>query len=559
MEKTTQVNGAAAAIEQPPDALSEADALILYERLAALEMALESQGWRLLSGMGDNEFSREGLRDITAFARIMAIKNPLIKRGVQVQKLYVFGQDFNVTAETEEIDDLLTEFWDDPGNQAELLSHQAIGQKETELQTDGNLFFVFFPNTVTGRVRVRSFPFEEVADKVCNPDDSREAWFYLRQWTETWIDADGVTRTEPRRAYYPDWRYNPTAKPASLGDVPIRWWSPVFHVRVGGYSNWKFGLSEVYDAIDWARAYKEFLEDWSSIVRAYRKFAFQLTAPATKGAVEAAKAKLGGALGSGALPADMPPAVGSTFISGGAKIEPVRTSGATVGAEDARRLLLMVAASFGLPETYFGDASVGTLATAQSLDRPTELKMLDRQTLWADTLRAIHDYVLLWAVKAPRGALRGLGRVQTVVEDGLISESVKWNDGVDPHVAVTFPPIVSDDLAAKVGAIIDAATLRGQVLAGTVELPQLAAMLFAALGVKDADELLAAMFPDGRVPEGGPASLPVPPAPEAAPAQAVAATEEGGVGMAEAIMVAAVQELRGALVKLSEGADDESH
>lgn len=552
MAEATQVNGnGRAAQDAQEDALTEADAWLLTERLAALEMALESQGWRVLSGMGDQEFSREGLRDITAFARIMAIKNPLIKRGVQVQRLYVFGQDFNVTAEQGEIDDLLTVFWDDPGNQAELTSHQAIGQKETELQTDGNLFFVFFVNQVTGRVRVRSIPFDEVADKVSNPDDAREAWYYLRVWTETRVGEDGVTRSEPQRAYYPDWRYTPAARPASLGDIPIRWEQPVFHLRVGSYSNWKFGLSEVYDAIDWARAYKEFLEDWSSIVRAYRKFAFQLSTPGGKGTLAAAKAKLGGVLGAASGADGMPPAVGSTFIGGpDVSLQPVRTAGATVGAEDARRLLLMVAASFGLPETYFGDASVGTLATAQSLDRPTELKMLDRQTLWADTLRAIHDFVLLWAVKAPQGALRALGKLLTVVENGLISESVKWNDGVDPHVAVTFPPIVTDNTAAQVGAIIDAATLRGQALAGTVELPQLAAMLFSALGVKDADELLAQMFPDGQAPQTqAPAS---PDGEGGAGGPALPAPAEPGTGVAEAMMVDAVRELRVALVKLHE-------
>lgn len=536
--------------------LSESEAVLLFERLAALEMALESQGWRVLAGAGDQEFSREGLRDITEFARLMALKNPLIKRGVQVQRLYVFGQDFNVTAEDGDIDDLLTEFWDDPANQAELTSHQAIGQKEIELQVDGNLFFVFFVHQVTGRVRVRSIPFAEIEDRVSNPDDSREPWFYLRRWTATRLGPDGVSMGEPRRAYYPDWRYTPTAKPASLGDVPILWDQPVFHVRVGGFSDWNFGLSEVYDAIDWARAYKDFLEDWSSIVRAYRKFAFQLSTPGPKGTLGAARDKLGGALGGGGA-ADMPPSVGSTFIGGqGVSLQPVRTAGATVGAEDARRLLLMVAASFGLPETYFGDASVGTLATAQSLDRPTELKMLDRQTLWADTLRAIHDFVLLWAVKAPRGPLQGLGRVVTAVEDGRISESVEWNEGIDPHIAVTFPPIVTEDKAQQIGAIIDAATLRGQALAGTLELPQLAAMLLAALGVKDSDEILAQMFPDGQAPE-----TQAPPAPEgangangAAPAQAgpVGAV---GPGMAEALMVRAVEELRAALVGLSEGGE----
>jgi hypothetical protein len=548
----TPTNGAAHAFtDDAGETLTESDAMLLLERMAALEMALESQGWRVLSGLGDNEFSRAGLHDITGFSRIMAIKNPLIKRGVQVQRLYVFGQDFNVTAEQEEIDDLLTTFWDDPRNQVELTSHQAIGQKEVELQTDGNLFFVFFTNQVSGHVRVRSIPFAEVQDRICNPDDHREPWYYLRQWTETRLDQYGTPVAEERRAYYPDWRYNPTAKPATLGDVPVYWNLPTYHVRVGGYGNWKFGLSEVYDAIDWARAYKEFLEDWSSIVRAYRKFAFQLTTPGGKNALSAAKAKLGGSLGGGGAE-NMPPAVGSTFIGGpDVKIEPVRTSGATVGAEDARRLMLMVAASFGLPETFFGDASVGSLATAQSLDHPTELKMLDRQTLWSDTLRQIHDYVLLWAVKASNGPLKGLGRVVAVVEDGQVNETVEWNEGVDPHVAVTFPPIVTDDMAAEVGAIIDSATLKGMPLAGTVELPQLAGMLFAALGVKDSDELLASMFPDGQAPPPAP---PAPPASgEPVPPAFAAAAEGAGPGMAEAIMIAAVQELRGALVKLQEG------
>src|SRR5690606_26615419 len=113
-----------------------------------------------------------------------------------------------------------------------------------------------------------------------------------------------------------------------------------------------------------------------------------------------------------------PPLTGSTFVAGeGTSLQPVRTSGATVSAEDGRRLLLMVAASSGLPETFFGDASIGTLATAKSLDRPTELMMEDRQKLWRDVFINILEFVRLWAVKAPRGPLRSLGRVVDEIED----------------------------------------------------------------------------------------------------------------------------------------------
>ena len=67
----------------------------------------------------------------------------------------------------------------------------------------------------------------------------------------------------------------------------------------------------------------------------------------------------------------------------------------------------MVAAATGLPESFFGDVSVGTLATARSLDRPTELKFHSRQTLWADVLRDLLGYVIDQAVTAPRGQLQG--------------------------------------------------------------------------------------------------------------------------------------------------------
>lgn len=197
---------------------------------------------------------------------------------------------------------------------------------------------------------------------------------------------------------------------------------------------------------------------------------------------------------------------------------PVRTSGATVSAEDGRRLLLMVAASTGLPET-FGDASVGSLATAKSLDRPTELAMLDRQTLWAGVLGNIYQYVLLWAVKASNGPLRGLGRIERSVEDGAIEERVVWNADVDPAVMVTFPPLVVDDVKGRVDALVSAATLDGKALAGTMDLPTLARMLLVALGEKDVDDVVERLFPDGEVAD--PPELPEQTAAEAAMVEAL--------------------------------------
>lgn len=473
----------------------------LLERMTALELALENIDWQRLTLEAETEFSREGLRQIAELARIMAIKNPIVKRGVEVQRLYTWGQGWSVKAADAAIDQTLTAFFDDQKNVAEL-SHQARGEKEVELQTDGNLFFCFFTNTATGRVRVRTIPFAEIETVIRNPDDKKEPWYYRRSWTQESLNmATGASQLEQRVAYYPDWRHQPTSRPATIGGVTIHWDRPIYHVKAGGYSDQMFGISEIYASIDWAKAYKEFLEDWASIVRAYRRFAFQLQTPGGKQGIAAAKAKLGTTYANANTGVDSnpPPVVGSTFISGGeANLTPVRTAGATVGAEDGRRMLLMVAAAVGLPETFFGDVSVGTLATATSLDRPTELKMRDRQTLWADVYTAIFDYVLLWAVKAPQGALRGLGRVETTVEGGQRSEQLVWSEGINPHVDIDFPPIVNGDTLQRVQAVVQAATLDGRPPAGTLDLATTARMMLVALGEDDVDEILDALFPGGK-------------------------------------------------------------
>ena len=502
----TQTNGAKPVDTQiiEHNEVLQQDNIVLTEQLRTLELALENLDWRQLTWQFQYEFSREGLRIITELARLFYLKNPMLKRGIEVQRLYVWGQGWSVKAKDERIQEVITNFLDDAKNQVELTSHTARMQKETELRTDGNLFLVWFVNINTGRVRCRSIPMEEIQDIHCNPEDAKEPWYYRRRWNVQTMLPTGGVQTETRQAYYPDWHYNPTNKPPTIGNIPVMWDTPVFHIKTGGFSNWKFGVSEIYAACDWGRAYKEFLEDWASIVRAYRKFAFQLTTPGGKSGIAAAKTKLnttvGGATGQG-LDTNPPPTAGSFFISGDdVKLNPVRTAGATVSAEDGRRILLMVCAAVGLPETFFGDVSVGTLATANSLDRPTELAMRDRQTMWMDIFRQIFDYVLLWAVKAPSGPLAGMGTLVAEVEAGQVEERIDWGE-TESHIDIEFPPIIDAGLKDQISAIISSGTLDGKQITGNIDIVTLTRMLLSALGEDDIDEILERTFPGGKVPE----------------------------------------------------------
>jgi hypothetical protein len=521
---------------------------LLQERLAELELALLADGWMRMGQQFEREFSRESLGQIAYLARLMYLKNPLLRRSVDVQAFYVFGQGVTISHKDTAVNAVVQAFLDDAGNRGVLTSNQALLGQERQLQLEGNLFICFFADLLTGRVRARTMPLGEIVEIVTDPEDAATPWFYCRQWTQQGRDlATGMATTETQRAWYPDWRYRPTAKPASIGSDPVRWETPVMHVRAGGLVDMQFGVPEVYPQIDWARAYKEFLEDWATLTRAYSRFAHKLTVQGGARGVAAAKSKLGTTYAGGstlASESNPPPVVGSTFIGAeGVDLQTMRIGGANVSMEDGRRLLLMVAAAAGLPETFYGDASVGALATAKSLDRPTELKFKARQTLWSDVLRDVLHYVISVAVRA--GVLPG----QVIPEpDG--TPRVALAGEVDPAPLIEFPPLLEHDVTETVSAIISAATLDGKASAGTMDDETLIRLLLGALGVQDADGVLKRLEKEeGEGDMDGVDGMDGMDEPEE--------DEEGAAGQeeertAEALMVAAVRELRGAVARLVE-------
>lgn len=446
---------------------------LMQERMAELEFALEDQGWERLSSESNCEFTRDALRRIMNLSRMAFLKNPLINRAVTLQAFYVWGQGINIQAKDDEVNAVVQAFLDDPANLTEFTGHQSRIMKEIDLQTLGNIFFVFFTDQQEN-VKLRTIPADEVVDIICNPEDAKERWYYRRSWKVRALDGS----LEEREAYYPDWRYEPPLRTATFNGKEIRWESPVYHMKVGGMSDMRFGVPETYAALDWSTAYKNFLEDWATIVRSLSRFAWKMTAPGGQSKVAEAKARLQSTLGlAGGAETNPAPIAGSTFIaSGGADMQPIKTSGATVAAEDGRRLLLMVAAATGLPETFFGDASVGTLATAKSLDRPTELKMQARQTLWKDALVDIIEYAVF--KKMP-----------------MKDDDERW------QIDVNFPPILEHDVTESVGAIVSAATLNGNPPLGTVPMELLVKMLLNALGVDDVDEIVDSMDALPQVPD----------------------------------------------------------
>lgn len=468
----------------------------LEESMAGLEARMYEPGWQDLTASAQDEFSRDGLRQIAAVCRIMSIKSPLIKRGLTLRASYVWGQGVEITARTPRVNQLVQDFLDDEGNKRAFFGPTAREQNEKALGTDGNLLVGLFTQPRTGAVQVRVVPFDEVTDVITNPEDRSEPWFYRHQiWRQ--VQTGTGVMDKPRVVYYPALGYRPSTRMSRIRDVTgedveVRWDAPVVHVKVNALQGWKFGIGDAYAAVDWAQAYKDFLSDWATLVRSLSRFAWRLTSKGSKQA--AARTKLSAAPTRDRTSGEANHAGATAIQAPDQMLEAIPKTGATIDSESGRPLAAMVASALDVPVTMLlGDPGVtGARATAETLDTPTEMMAEQRRLVWAEAIQAIITHVITEAVRAPEGPLRG-----TITQTGT-REQVRVRGRAETTVDIVWPDV--DEVAPSV--LIDAITKADQ----TTYLPPLvvARLLLQALGVRDTDEILKEMTgPDGRyVPPG---------------------------------------------------------
>jgi len=198
---------------------------------------------------------------------------------------------------------------------------------------------------------------------------------------------------------------------------------------------------------------------------------------------------------------------------------PMQTGGnTTMNPDNLRRVLMMVCAGFGLAESAFGDASIGSLATAETLERQAELMFLQRQEVWREVIQTFGHYALTRSIRAPKGKLREALAKRTGVapseinpdawlieaaprktKDGVVwvmKEAVKTSADVSQKIVieVKFPDIMTHDVDKRIEAIMKATTLDGKQPIG-IDVRIATGLMLSELGVEDVEGVLEAMYP----------------------------------------------------------------
>ena len=461
---------------------------VVVESVAGLEqLTREDTGWRRLSMEQQQTFTRAGLLTIQSACTAASIGSPLVGRGLRIRRNYVWGQGVEITAReaaTENaehlINDLVQSFIDSPEYKRVLGSAQARDERETNLGSKGEFFILAVHDTAARTVRPRLVPAAQVVDYIANPDDLTEVWLYRRERTTKQLDfGTGTTRTVTVKEWHPVLEFRPpaAARPDTIAGLPVRWDQPIQHCSVNTVDNAPWGVPDCYAAIDWARAYADYLGQWAGLMKALAKYAFKATAPAKQG--ERMRRALANGQGRNPITGEATDPTGATAVmSPNADIAPMHSAGATIDANSGKPLAGMAAAALDVPLTMLlaDPGSTGARAVAETLDRPLELAIGNRRELWIDWLKALYEHVVLVAVDdglLPGSIVQGPTRQLAVLPDDM-----------DGTVDVVFPDIEETSVADRLNAIVKADSI------GTLPPLLIVRMALEALGVEDVDEVL---------------------------------------------------------------------
>ena len=415
---------------------------IIREATAGVEaeLKLEDEGWINLSAdTGEIITSMERIANLK-LSRLYYTKDPLARQAIRLWTDYTFGNGMTWQTEDEKAKKALEGFWDSKSNQA-VLSAKGQRKSSDKLLVDGEVFFAIFLGG-NGMATIRRIDPLEIAEIITNPDDIEDVRFYRRKWT----DRQGSAH---ETIYRSTTNLKGEATQDALGvSIQKNDDALIYHLTYNTID--QRGNPLLLPALDWIKQYRRFLASRIAIMLALSKFAWRTKVKGGLAAVEAIKAKTH----------QQEIAAASQLLENeGVTTTPIKTeTGASSAYQDGRMIKLQIAAAVGIPEQYFGDISIGNLATAKTVELPMMKMFQSYQKVWSNTYQDI-DEVILEHNQVPAD---------------------KW------YVDRDFPTIAPADVAQAAKSLVDILTVMPE-FAYSPDVQQIALL---TLGINDPAEVL---------------------------------------------------------------------
>jgi hypothetical protein len=398
-----------------------------WDELRATNRELDLLGWNVLDYLSGQpqELTTPARRKMVQRSRHVWMNDPQAGASVSLMNDFCFGRGVpQPRAKDKAVQDILDEFWNDPDNKRALTSFSKQQMLGTDLALQSNLFFLVFDDGDDGKVKMMLLNHDWVENCVRDPENNDRVLYWLvRPRSYRWDfkndrpDTSPTSMTQPP-IYYEDWAGLQEAKDEQDADtreepVPT---APanrvgkgkVYHVAINRFSGQVFGVPEMQRTIRWFSAYNDFMKARVDIAQASAAFIMKrkVKGTPTQLARMASKAisRSGDIAGGMDERAGMqaPPRAGSIINENDAvshenfKLD----SGAGNAGQDAHMIRAPISAATRFPQSYYGDETNTSLATATSLELPVLKAVESRQEVFEAMIRDMIDRVIERAVDA---------------------------------------------------------------------------------------------------------------------------------------------------------------
>lgn len=325
------------------------------------------QGWvEMTTGSTDAGLQLQVLKGIATRLRDMTGTNPLLARGHQIRRDYVYARGVDIVVKPKTKTKLVEDKMYEDFNHELFFSEEGHDTLMKARYTDGNRFTLVHKQTG----KSIHFPLDQVANALVDEDDPSRVQYIQRSLGGklTWFATD---------------LHDSQAKPSvSVGgttqSVNRKW--VVIHKAYNRPSGATWGLPDALPAYLWVLAYSNYLKDNAALVKALSRIAIRISAPTRKGAENARRHSA----------SDVP--AGSTAVTGkDYNIEAMGNPGSGVDFNNGRPLAAMVATSLGISiVALLSDPGTGgSYGVAETLDPPTAMLAATLQASEADYYRRL--------------------------------------------------------------------------------------------------------------------------------------------------------------------------
>ena len=424
--------------------------ILIREATVAVEtdLALEDAGWISLSGTtGDVITATDRITNLK-LSRLYATKDPMGKQAIRLWTDYTFGSGMTSHSEEEATEKVRVSFWDAPINQP-ILSARGQRKSSDKLLIDGEVFFALFLGT-KGLATIRLINPLEITEIITDPDDKENVMFYRRQWTDTQGKVhETIYRSTTNIA-------NKATKDSLGATVQKTDDALIYHLTYNTIT--QRGNPLLLPALIWMKYHTRFLSSRIAIMLALARFAWKTKVKGGQAQVNTIKGQTQGQVIA---------AASNLLENLGSETTPIKTeTGASAAYQDGRMIKLQIAAATGIPEQYFGDISIGNLATAKTVELPMMKMFQSYQKVWSDTYEDIDDIVFA---------------------HNNIPEDKRYVDR-------DFPPIAPLDVAEEAQAIVSILQVMPS-LGDSDDVKQIALM---TLGINDPAEVLDTLSQEAK-------------------------------------------------------------